>query len=183
MLTPVPISALSDNYIWILRHSDSSDVVVVDPGDVAPVIEALDTADLRPVAVFITHHHGDHVGGLKNLCNLHPGIPVHGPANETIGGVTERLREGDRIRIDALDTTFEVIDTPGHTSGHISFIGDGVLLCGDTLFAGGCGRVFEGSPEQMHASLQKLANLPEDTLGCCGHEYTVANLTDRKSVV
>lgn len=182
MLTPVPIPALSDNYIWILRNSDSNDVVVIDPGEVAPVIEALDTADLRPVAVFITHHHGDHVGGLKDFCDLHPGIPVHGPADETIGGVTERLREGDRVRIDSLDTTFEVIDTPGHTSGHISFVGGSVLVCGDTLFAGGCGRVFEGTPEQMHASLQKLASLPEETLGCCGHEYTVANLTFAEAV-
>lgn len=177
MLSPVPIPALSDNYIWILRRADAREVVIVDPGEVAPVVEALDTADLHPVAVLITHHHGDHVGGLKDLCNLHPGIPVYGPAGETIGGVTERLREGDRVRIDALDTAFDVLETPGHTAGHIAYVGGGVLACGDTLFAGGCGRVFEGTPEQMHASLQKLAHLPEDTLGCCGHEYTVANLT------
>ncbi len=182
MLIPIPIAALSDNYIWILRQADNKEVVVVDPGEVAPVVEALDTADLRPVAVFVTHHHGDHVGGLKDLCDLHPGIPVHGPAGETIGGVTERLQEGDRVHIEALETTFEVIETPGHTIGHISLVGGGVAACGDTLFAGGCGRVFEGTPEQMHASLQKLANLPEDTLVCCGHEYTVANLTFAEAV-
>lgn len=182
MLIPIPIAALSDNYIWILRQADNKEVVIVDPGEVAPVIEALDTADLRPVAVFVTHHHGDHVGGLKDLCDLHPDIPVHGPAGETIGGVTERLREEDRVHVGALETTFEVIETPGHTNGHISFVGGGVVACGDTLFAGGCGRVFEGTPEQMHASLQKLANLPEDTLVCCGHEYTVANLTFAEAV-
>lgn len=182
MLTPIPIPALSDNYIWILRHPDNPAVIVVDPGESAPVLAALEQARLEPAAVLITHHHGDHVGGLADVTRQYPDIPVFGPADESVDGVTIPLREGDTATVEALGVTFEVLDTPGHTSGHISYVGDGVLLCGDTLFAGGCGRVFEGTPEQMHASLQKLANLPEDTLGCCGHEYTIANLTFAEAV-
>lgn len=182
MLTPIPIPALSDNYIWILRHPDDPAAIVIDPGESAPVLAALEEAKLEPAAVLITHHHGDHVGGLSDLIARYPGIPVHGPADESVNGVTNPLRQGDTARVDALDVTFEVLDTPGHTAGHISFTGEGILACGDTLFAGGCGRVFEGTPKQMHASLQKLANLPGDTLGCCGHEYTIANLTFAEAV-
>lgn len=182
MLTPVPIPALSDNYIWILKHPDAPAAVVVDPGEALPILDALERGNLEPAAVLITHHHGDHVGGLGEVCARFPDIPVYGPARERVRGVTNTVEEGDRVRLDALDTEFRVLATPGHTAGHVCFVGGGILACGDTLFAGGCGRVFEGTPEQMHESLQKLANLPEDTLGCCGHEYTIANLTFAQAV-
>lgn len=182
MLTPIPIPALSDNYIWILRHPDDPAVIVVDPGESAPVLAALEQARLEPAAVLITHHHGDHVGGLADVIRQYPDVPVFGPADESVAGVTMPLREGDSATVEALDVRFEVLDTPGHTAGHISYVGDGILACGDTLFAGGCGRVFEGTPRQMHESLQKLAKLPGETIGCCGHEYTVANLTFAEAV-
>jgi len=182
MLTPIPIPALSDNYIWILRHPDEPAAVIVDPGEAPPVLAALEEARLEPAAILITHHQGDHVGGLRDVAAQYPGIPVYGPAGESVAGVTDPLREGEAAVVEALDARFEVLDTPGHTAGHISLVGEGLLLCGDTLFAGGCGRVFEGTPGQMHESLQKLANLPAETLGCCGHEYTIANLTFAQAV-
>jgi len=182
MLTPIPVPALSDNYIWILRHPDEPAAIVVDPGEAPPILSALEEGRLEPAAILITHHHGDHVAGLADLRARHPAIPVYGPADETVEGVTEPVREGDTFTVQALDARFRVLDTPGHTSGHISYVGEEILACGDTLFAGGCGRVFEGTPEQMHASLQKLASLPGETLGCCGHEYTIANLQFAEAV-
>jgi len=181
MLEAIPVPALGDNYIWLLRAGDRSSAIIVDPGDAEPVIEAIDQHGLDPRAVLITHHHGDHVDGLGEVTRRWP-VPVYGPANESVKGVTDPVAGGDRVAIEALGTEFVVIDTPGHTAGHISFHGDGWLLCGDTLFAGGCGRVFEGTHDQMHDSLQRLAALPDATRGCCGHEYTLANLAFARAV-
>ena len=173
----IPIPAFADNYIWLLRHGDTA--AIVDPGDAAPVIAYLDRERIAPCAVLATHHHGDHVGGIPALLARWP-VPVFGPAREKIPGRTQALAGGDRIVVPGIDATFDVIDVPGHTAGHIAlfgeFGGEPVLFCGDTLFTGGCGRLFEGTPAQMWTSLSALAALPPETRVYCGHEYTVANL-------
>lgn len=182
MLEAIPVPALSDNYVWLLRAPGGSAVAVVDPGEAAPVLAALEAHGATPAAILITHHHGDHVGGLAEVAGRFPELPVYGPATEAITGVTRRVGGGDAVEIEALGAHLDVLDTPGHTSGHIAYHGGGVLACGDTLFAGGCGRVFEGTNAQMAASLARLAALPDDTLGCCGHEYTLKNLEFARAV-
>lgn len=176
MLDVKPLRAFQDNYIWLIHGiEDARRVAVVDPGDAAPVLAALDQADLELAALVITHHHGDHTGGISRLLSRGP-VPVYGPAGERIPGRTHALRGGDVAEIDSLGLRFEVIDVPGHTAGHIAYYGHGVLFCGDTLFSGGCGRLFEGTPAQMTASLDRLAALPPDTRVYCAHEYTLSNL-------
>jgi hydroxyacylglutathione hydrolase len=171
-----PVPAFRDNYIWVL--ADGGDAVVVDPGDAAPVEDYLAARGLALRAVLATHHHADHVGGLAALTQRWK-CPAFGPAGERIPGLTRKLREGDRVEIARPGIEFEVIDIPGHTAGHIAFVrrgADPLLFCGDTLFACGCGRLFEGTPPQMVASLAKLAALPPATRVFCGHEYTLANI-------
>jgi len=182
MLEAIPLPALSDNYIWLLRRAGHPAAVIVDPGEAAPVLEAIADNGLEPAAILITHHHGDHVGGLAEISARFPEAPVYGPATENVDGVQHPVGGGASVEVRALDTRFEVLDTPGHTAGHIAYHGGGVLLCGDTLFAAGCGRVFEGTNEQMLQSLERLAALADDTLGCCGHEYTLKNLAFARAV-
>ena len=174
--SPTAIPAFRDNYIWAIRQEDRC--VVVDPGDAAPVEQFLLENGLRLTSILVTHHHPDHVGGIPALLKERD-VPVYGPARETIPGMTHPLTEGDTIQPAGVDTTLTVMEVPGHTLGHIAFhdANQGWLFCGDTLFAGGCGRLFEGTPEQMHDSLQRLASLPDQTLVFCTHEYTLANLT------
>ena len=175
MLHIWPIKAFSDNYIWILEREGSNRVAVVDPGEAAPVLAALDERGLEIGAVLITHHHGDHVGGLPDLIGrFHP--LVYGSTSEKVPGVDHPVAGGDRVALPDLEIELEVVDLPGHTAGHIGFVGDGLVFVGDTLFAGGCGRVFEGTIEQMHDSLAKLAALPPATKAYCAHEYTLSNL-------
>ncbi len=171
----IALPALNDNYIWLLT-SDDGHAVVVDPGAAEPVLGALAQGNLVLDAVLITHHHGDHVAGLGTLLERQPHLPVYGPARENVAGVTHAVGEGDQVVLDTLGLTLQVLDTPGHTAGHISFAGPQVLFCGDTLFAAGCGRLLEGSAEQMHPSLAKLKSLPGDTRVYCGHEYTQSNV-------
>ena len=171
--TIAPIRAFKDNYIWCLRRGTLA--AVVDPGDAAPVFDYLRSEGLQLTAILNTHHHADHVGGNTDLLSKY-NVPIFGPARENIPGVTRKLAEGDEIEVPGIGVRLRVLDIPGHTAGHIACHGDGVLFCGDTLFSCGCGRLFEGTPAQMHASLSKLANLPGETLVYCGHEYTLANL-------
>ncbi len=177
-----PIQAFSDNYIWLLYCDTSRQALVVDPGEAEPVMEALNDRDLTLAAILITHHHFDHVGGLAELKQRYAPF-VYGPHNPAIEGIDSRLASGDCIEVLGLD--FEVLEVPGHTLDHIAFYHPGqepLLFCGDALFAGGCGRLFEGSPEMMHNSLQTLAALPGNTRVYCAHEYTLANLAFAQAV-
>ncbi|WP_116473998.1 hydroxyacylglutathione hydrolase [Zobellella maritima] len=170
-----PIPAFNDNYIWLI--SKDNQAVVVDPGDAAPVMATLAERNLELAAILITHHHRDHTGGVERLLAHWPRAEVYAPAAEQLpaAGATA-LQDGDQVTLDALDLTLQVLAVPGHTLGHIAYYGEELLFCGDTLFSGGCGRLFEGSPEQMHASLSRLAALPDSTRVYCTHEYTQANL-------
>ena len=175
----IPIPAFADNYIWVLR--EGAVAAVVDPGDAAPVIAYLEREAVALSAILATHHHGDHIGGVRELVSRWP-VPVFGPAHETIPQRTHALSEGASIIVPGVGCSFSVLDIPGHTSGHIAYVGDDVLFCGDTLFAVGCGRLFEGTPAQMVASLGKLAALPGPTRIYCGHEYTLANLRFARAI-
>ncbi len=174
-LTITPLPAFKDNYMWLLTRGQ--DAAIVDPGDAAPVMQALEHQQLRLTAILATHHHADHVGGALALKERYR-APVYGPAREKIAAADRPLNGGDQI--DVLGARFDVIDIPGHTAGHIAYYAPALkvpaLFCGDTLFACGCGRLFEGTPEQMLASLDALAALPPATRVYCGHEYTVANI-------
>ena len=176
MLTVQPIRAFSDNYIWSLQGDDQSQASVVDPGDARPVLAYLNQHSIELKSILITHHHGDHVGGIAGLLQAFPGIPVYGPANERIPHITQRLADGDQILAEGTGQTFTVLDVPGHTAGHIAYLSGNKLFCGDTVFANGCGRVFDGTFEQLCVSLKKIAELPDDTLLYCAHEYTVDNI-------
>jgi hydroxyacylglutathione hydrolase len=176
MLQVTPVRAFTDNFIWLIHSPrNATEVVAVDPGDAAPVESALKDCALRLTAILVTHHHADHVGGVADLRRKHD-VPVFGPASEVIPGAPTKLREGDRAALPDHELTFDVLDIPGHTAGHIAYVGHGAVFSGDTLFSAGCGRLFEGTPEQMTASLAKLAALPDATRVFCGHEYTVNNL-------
>lgn len=170
------LPAFADNYLWLLH--DTHQAVVVDPGQAAPVLQALQERGLGLQAILVTHHHADHVGGVEALRQA-TGATVYGPAHETIPPPFVPLGQGDRVP--ALGLEFAVIDVPGHTAGHIAYFcanaeGGPLLFCGDTLFSAGCGRLFEGTAAQMQASLDALAALPGDTRVCCAHEYTISNL-------
>ncbi|CAN5357034.1 hydroxyacylglutathione hydrolase [soil metagenome] len=175
MLEVTPVAARRDSYLWLIHGADRRKVAVVDPGDARPVFDALDRLDLEPAAILATHHHHDHVGGIDSLLDSHD-VPVYGPAREHIPRCTKRVAEGDPVELPALELSFTVLDIPGHTAGHVAFVGHGSAFCGDTLFSAGCGRLFEGTPKQMLDSLTTLAELPPDTRIYCGHEYTVDNL-------
>lgn len=169
----IPIPAFEDNYIWTLY--DRKHAVVVDPGDAAPVLDWLKTNGISLSAILCTHHHHDHVDGICELREIY-NVPVYGPQREGIPCRTHALKEGDTVQIPALDIVLSVLEIPGHTLGHIAYLYEGNLFCGDTLFGCGCGRLFEGTPEQLHHSLQRLAQLPDDTQVYCAHEYTEANI-------
>jgi hydroxyacylglutathione hydrolase len=176
-LAVLTVPAFKDNYLWIIH--DGVHAAVVDPGDAEPILAALQENGLTLTAILLTHHHADHIGGVTRLLEL-SNVPVFGPRNEAIAAVNHPLGEGDPVQVPGLALELAVLDVPGHTNGHIAYVRDDGktrwLFCGDTLFGGGCGRLFEGTPAQMAASLAKLAALPDDTLVFCAHEYTLSNL-------
>ena len=180
MLEVVPVKAFKDNYIWTLRGGGHA--AVVDPGEARPVLDYVEREKLSLAAILATHHHADHVGGIAELRARYPSVPVYGPRHEPIATLTRAVAEGDSVRVAELDVEFRVLDIPGHTRAHIAYYGAGALFCGDTLFACGCGRLFEGTAEQMYASLQKLLSLPDSTKVYCGHEYTLANIGFARTV-
>ncbi len=173
MIIATPVLILSDNYVWVLSGIDSGNVVVVDPGDAGPVLAFLESSGLECEGVLLTHHHTDHSGGAAEIGGKWK-CPIYGPTNEAIPSVTHPVDENDTVT--AAGLTFDVLSVPGHTRGHVAYVGHGHVFCGDTLFAGGCGRMFEGTPAQMFESLRRLAALDPETRICCAHEYTVANL-------
>lgn len=179
MISIVPIPAFTDNYIWVVRNKQYA--AAVDPGDAAPLLDYLETEGLMLAAILNTHHHHDHVGGNLELKEKFS-CAIYGPAKESIPGMTHPLSHAQSVFLSGIGMAFEILEIPGHTSGHIAYYGEGRLFCGDTLFGCGCGRVFEGTMEQMHASLGMLSGLPEDTLVYCAHEYTLANLRFAKAV-
>lgn len=171
--TIMAIPAFRDNYIWLIRQGVAA--IVVDPGDAEPVLDTLRQEGLQLAAILLTHHHADHCGGVADLIAVGP-VPVYGPAAESITGVSQPLNGGERLAITGFDLNIEVLTVPGHTAGHLAYTVDGALFCGDTLFGAGCGRLFEGTPAQMAASLARIAAMPDSTAIYCAHEYTEANL-------
>ena len=180
MINIEPIEAFSDNYIWLVTTNEGS--IVIDPGESSKTIELLKKRNLNLKAILITHHHFDHTGGIDEV-KLFSSTKVYGPKND-ISSIDVRVEVGQALSLIGID--FEIIELPGHTMDHIAFYtnnnGNPLLFCGDTLFAGGCGRVFEGTFEQMHESLMKLKSLPANTKVYSGHEYTTANLSFAKEV-
>lgn len=166
------IPTLESNYVWVLH--EGHDAILVDPGESGPPLRWLAERDMTLRALLITHHHGDHTDGIDAIL-AEQAVPVYGPEDGRAPQIDHPVREGDHVRIESPRAHFEVLSVPGHTSSHLAFFGHRMVLCGDALFSAGCGRVFEGTAEQMLASLDKLAELPADTRVLCGHEYTVAN--------
>ncbi|MDO9451291.1 MAG: hydroxyacylglutathione hydrolase [Stagnimonas sp.] len=176
MLEVTAIPAFDDNYIWVIH--DGRNAVMVDPGDAAPVLAWLSERSLKLTAILLTHHHGDHTGGVMALVDAHPGVVVIGHAEDAhrLPALGTAVKDGDSLQVPGLDLTLEVLTTPGHTVGHICYFGSGLLFCGDTLFSAGCGRMFEGTPLQFQSSLARLAALPVETQVFAAHEYTLGNI-------
>lgn len=177
----IPLSAFYDNYIWLIMHPGNNTCLVVDPGDASPVIDYLEKNNLILSAILITHHHHDHTGGVSKLIAKAPQdrsnpLPVYGPQPTPLKTINHRLQEGDTVNFPDLHYRLQVLETPGHTTDHISYSNDHDLFCGDTLFAGGCGRLFEGTPTQLYHSLVRLSALNDATRVFCAHEYTEKNL-------
>ena len=187
MLQIAPVKAFNDNYLWVFHQPGERAACVVDPGDAQPVLDYLAANNLTLGAILVTHHHADHIGGINNLLTKYK-VAVYGPASARIPQITHALKEADQITVLGVD--FKVLEVPGHTLEHIAYYAPAsanqdapVLFCGDTLFAAGCGRMFEGTPPMMYGSLQKLASLPAKTRVFCTHEYTLSNLNFAKAVM
>lgn len=177
MIQVIPVPAFTDNYIWLITNEERHYVAIVDPGDATPVIKELEQRALEPVAILLTHHHNDHIGGVAKLLDIYPHLPVYGPTHGiAIPYINQAVQEGSIVQLHSLGLSFSVMEVPGHTAGHIAYYGEVSLFCGDTLFGNGCGRVFDGTLEDLHSSLQRIAQLPTDTIVYCAHEYTVDNI-------
>jgi hydroxyacylglutathione hydrolase len=181
MINIEPIKAFDDNYIWLMTTNEGS--IVIDPGECIGLLKTIEKKNIKLDAVLITHHHYDHTGGIEELLIKYPNLKVYGP-NNNIDSIKSRLIDGELLNVIGID--FEIIEIPGHTLDHIAYFANiknsPILFCGDTLFAGGCGRVFEGTFDQMYESLMKLKKLPQNTRIYCGHEYTINNLKFAKAV-
>jgi len=173
MLTISGIPALQDNYIWLIQRENHA--VAVDPGEAAPVLDFLQKNSLELDAILCTHRHNDHIGGIAELREVY-NVPVYGRKHPKNPHITQDLREGDQLRLDRINAVFDIIEIPGHLDDHIAFIAPGILFCGDVMFGAGCGKNFEGTLAQLHQSLKRLADLPDDTLVYCAHEYTAYDL-------
>lgn len=182
----LPIKAFNDNYIWLIKPNASQYITLVDPGDANVCLQYIEENKLILHTILITHHHNDHIGGvdkLKDYCkSKNWPLTVYGPLSDNIHCVTVDAIESDIINIKDTSLSFNVLALPGHTHGHIAYVSDNEVFCGDTLFSGGCGRIFEGTPTQMFNSLSKLASLPTSIKVYCAHEYTMANLAFAKEV-
>ncbi|MFT6388611.1 MAG: hydroxyacylglutathione hydrolase [Cellvibrionaceae bacterium] len=189
MIKITPIPAFSDNYLWLIENTqngqDKNDAVVVDPGDAEPVLKVLREKNLNLAGILITHHHSDHIAGIDDLLSYYD-VPVYGPYSKRIPQISVELKEGDEVALFDRALTLKVLEVPGHTYDHIAYVGDinqqAALFCGDTLFAAGCGRLFDGTHEQFYRSLHKLNSLPLHTQIYCTHEYTLSNLAFAKAV-
>ncbi len=168
----IAIPTFTDNYIWLLRTTQQA--IIIDPGDAMPVINYLQKEKCQPAAILLTHHHWDHTDGVALLKQHYPDIAVYGPNETKDKGINHLISDGDHIVIGTF--RFLVIAVPGHTLGHVAYYCKPWLFCGDTLLSGGCGKIFEGTAQQLYHSLNKLASLPDDTQICCGHEYTLSNM-------
>lgn len=175
----IKVSALKDNYIWFL-YNHNNECIIIDAGDHIPVLNTINKLQLSPVAFLLTHHHYDHVGGIKKLIQYYS-VPVYGPKETSNQGTNRVVDENDKLIL--LNHTFDILALPGHTMGHIGFYSKPWLFCGDTMFSAGCGRIFEGTYKQMYTSLQKINNLPSDTLICTAHEYTLTNINFAVSIL
>lgn len=171
----IQIPAFTDNYFWLMFEDNNKSAVVVDPGDSAPVIKSLKDNNLELTDILITHHHNDHIGGVSELKKVFPKVNIFGPADPRIPA-DNIVKDEDVIKLDSLNEEFRVLDVRGHTNSHIAYYFDKKLFCGDTLFSCGCGRLFEGTHEDMHKALTKIKNLPKETLIYCAHEYTLDNI-------
>ena len=176
----ISIPALQDNYIWLLDDQQGT-VIIVDPGEAAPVLAALQQHVLTPTAILLTHHHHDHVGGVNELLQHYPQVTLYGPQETAANFSQITLKQGDTFTLG--QQNYQVFDVPGHTSGHIAYYSAPYLFCGDTIFSAGCGRLFEGTARQMYESFQQLTALPKNTLVCCAHEYTLSNLKFARSIL
>ncbi len=179
MLTLIPLPAFEDNYIWVLH--DGHQAIAVDPGDPAPLIAYLKSLQLDLRAVLVTHHHRDHTGGIVELRQRYE-CAIYAPDNPRIPAVTHALRGGDAVNLAAPDLHIKVLATPGHTLDHLSYVVQDMLFCGDTVFGCGCGKLFEGDPAMMAASLDSILMLPDATRVCCAHEYTLSNIEFAKTI-
>ncbi|MDR2015401.1 MAG: hydroxyacylglutathione hydrolase [Azoarcus sp.] len=175
-VTPLPFG--HDNYIW--RIDNGHHAALVDPGDAGPALAALQGFELA--AIMLTHHHDDHIGGVREIVAHYPGVPVYGPRRDNIASVDHPLENGDKIAVEALGLELQIIGVAAHTRGHIAYLGHGMLFCGDVLFSAGCGRVFEGTPTDLSCALGRLARLNDETKVYCAHEYTLANLAFARAV-
>lgn len=176
MVQVIPIPAFNDNYIWALVNQDNKQLYVVDPGDAEPVLAFCHKHQLSLKGILITHHHWDHTNGVEKLVSECNKLPVYGPSNSPFDGITHKLEDDAVITLDELQLTLAIMHVPGHTLDHIAYYNENMIFCGDTLFNGGCGRLFEGTPTQMLTSLLRIAALPDSTQVYCTHEYTRANL-------